>query len=183
MSSTLSPSPADTVVIEKLDADGARAAVPALAEILQDAVANGASVGFMDWNTAADYARFWTGVADGVAAGSIQLFVAREGSEILGTSQLQLVAKPNQPHRGEIAKVLVHSRARRRGLGARLMKAAESAAREAGRDLLVLDTDQASGALHFYRELGWIEVGTIPRYALMPDGSDCATTFFYKELR
>jgi ribosomal protein S18 acetylase RimI-like enzyme len=183
MTSTLSPSLADTVVIERLDADGARTAVPVLAEILRDAVANGASVGFMDWNTITDYARFWDGVADGVASGQVLLFVARAGDAILGTAQLQLVGKPNQPHRAEIAKVLVHSQARRRGLGERLMQAAESAAREARRDLLVLDTDRASGALSFYRRLGWIEAGTIPRYALMPDGSDCATTFFYKELR
>lgn len=183
MTTTLSPALTDTILIERLDAEAARAAVPALAEILHDAVASGASVGFMSWNTKADYERFWNGVVDGVATGNVLLYVAREGGDILGTAQLHLIAKPNQPHRGDIAKVLVHSRARRRGLGARLMRAAEAAAREAGRDLLVLDTDQASGALDFYRELGWVEVGTIPRYALMPDGSDCATTFFYKELR
>ena len=105
------------------------------------------------------------------------------GGAIVGTAQLQLIGKPNQPHRAEIAKVLVHSRARRQGLGAALMHAAEALARRAGRDLLVLDTDEASAARRLYARLGWTELGTIPRYALMPDGCDCASTFFYKDLR
>jgi hypothetical protein len=103
----------DTMTIEQLDGDGALAAVPALAEILRDSVANGASVGFMDWNTSADFESFWRGIAAEVAAGRILLFVARDGSGVVGTAQLHLVGKPNQPHRAEIAKVLVHSRARR----------------------------------------------------------------------
>jgi ribosomal protein S18 acetylase RimI-like enzyme len=168
--------------IETLDAQTAYAAIPALAEILRDCVANGASVGFMDWNTAADYAAFWSGVAAEVAAGRTVLFVAGDGDEIVGTAQLQLVGKPNQPHRAEIAKVLVHSSARRRGLGEALMRAAEDAARQAKRDLLVLDTDENGAARRLYQRLGWTEVGTIPRYALMPDGGDCGSTFFYKAL-
>lgn len=168
--------------IETLDAGTAHAAIPALADILRDCVANGASVGFMDWNTPADYAAFWSEVAAEVAAGRTILFAARDGKEIVGTAQLQLVGKPNQPHRAEIAKVLVHSRARRRGLGEALMQAAETAARQAKRDLLVLDTDENGAARRLYRRLGWTEVGTIPRYALMPDGRDCGSTFFYKAL-
>lgn len=168
--------------IETLDAETARAAIPALADILRDCVANGASVGFMDWNTPADYAAFWSEVAAEVAAGRTILFAARDGDEIVGTAQLQLVGKPNQPHRAEIAKVLVHSRARRRRLGEALMQAAETAARQAKRDLLVLDTDENGAARRLYQRLGWTEVGTIPRYALMPDGRDCGSTFFYKSL-
>lgn len=168
--------------IEALDGAGAQAAVPELAEILRDSVANGASVGFMDWNTLADFQHFWTGVAAEVAAGRVLLFVARGETGIVGTAQLHLVAKPNQPHRAEIAKVLVHSAARRRGLGAALMRAAEAAALALGRDLLVLDTDEAGPARRLYNRLGWTEAGTIPRYALMPDGSDCSSTFFYKAL-
>ena len=147
-----------------------------------DAVESGASVGFMQWNGPADYAAFWTGVAADVAAGRTILFAARQGEDVLGTAQLQLVGKPNQPHRAEIAKVLVHSRARRRGIAQRLMQAAETAARQAKRDLLVLDTDENGAARRLYGKLGWIEVGTIPRYALMPDGRDCGSTFFYKQL-
>lgn len=173
----------DNVTIEQLDGDRAEAAVAALAEILRDSVANGASVGFMDWNTSADFESFWRGIAAEVGAGRILLFVARDGSGIVGTAQLHPVGKPNQPHRAEIAKVLVHSRARRRGIGEALMRAAEAAALALGRDLLVLDTDEEGAARRLYKRLGWNEVGTIPRYALMPDGRDCGSTFFYKALR
>ncbi|OYX02322.1 MAG: hypothetical protein B7Z14_03705 [Bosea sp. 32-68-6] len=173
----------DAITVEPLDAQAAHAAIPALAEILADAVDSGASVGFMQWNGQADYTAFWTGVAADVAAGRTILFAARQGADVLGTAQLQLVGKPNQPHRAGIAKVLVHSRARRRGIAQKLMQAAEIAARQAKRDLLVLDTDEHGAARRLYGKLGWIEVGTIPRYALMPDGRDCGSTFFYKDLR
>uniref|UniRef100_UPI00334290AF GNAT family N-acetyltransferase n=1 Tax=Bosea sp. (in: a-proteobacteria) TaxID=1871050 RepID=UPI00334290AF len=152
------------------------------AEILRDSVANGASVGFMHWNGAADYERFWRDVAAGVASGQIILFAARNAEGIVGTAQLHLAAKPNQPHRAEIAKVLVHSRARRQGIGEALMRRAEAVARDKGRDLLVLDTDENGAARRLYNRLGWTELGTIPRFALMPDGADCGSTFFYKSL-
>ncbi|KRE22046.1 hypothetical protein ASE66_26730 [Bosea sp. Root483D1] len=171
-----------SVTIEQLDGDGVRAALPALAEILRDSVANGASVGFMEWNTQADFESFWHGIAAEVAVERVLLFVARDESGIVGTAQLHPVGKPNQPHRAEIAKVLVHSQARRRGIGEALMRAAEAAALALGRDLLVLDTDEGGAARRLYSRLGWTEVGTIPRYALMPDGRDCGSTFFYKEL-
>ena len=170
-------------VIARLDADSARAAIPALSDILGDCVANGASVGFMAGNGAGDFARFWEGVAAEVEAGRVLLFVASQGGRIVGTAQLHLIGKPNQPHRAEIAKVLVHSAARRQGLGALLMHAAEAAARDSGRDLLVLDTEELGAARRLYNRLGWTELGTIPRYALMPDGRDCGSTFFYKDLR
>jgi ribosomal protein S18 acetylase RimI-like enzyme len=161
----------------------ASAALPALVAILQDCVAQGASVGFMHANTTAEYEAYWRGVFDEVAAGRTVLLGASAGAEIVGTAQVQLVGKPNQPHRAEIAKVLVHSKARRQGLGEALMRKAETIARDAGRDLLVLDTDEAGAARRLYARLGWTEVGTIPRYALMPDGADCGSTFFYKDLR
>lgn len=173
----------DAITVEPLDAEAARVAIPALAGILADAVDSGASVGFMHWNGPSDYVAFWTGVVADVAAGRTILFAARQGADVLGTAQLQLIGKPNQPHRAEIAKVLVHSSARRRGLGAALMQAAEAAARQAKRDLLVLDTDEHGAARRLYGKLGWTELGTVPRYALMPDGSDCGSTFFYKDLR
>jgi ribosomal protein S18 acetylase RimI-like enzyme len=173
---------ADVIAIETLPAAAAREAVPALAGVLADCVANGASLGFMHWNTRADFETFWDGVARDVEAGRVILFAARRGGEIVGTAQLHLIGKPNQPHRAEIAKVLVHSSARRQGLGEALMQAAEAASRAAGRTLLVLDTDADSAARRLYSRLGWTEVGTIPRFALMPDGADCASTFFYKAL-
>lgn len=172
----------DDIVIMRLDAAEAQEAIPALVDILADVVAGGASVGFMEWNTPADYAAFWTGVVAEVAAERTILFVARSEGDIVGTAQLQLVGKPNQPHRAEIAKVLVHSRARRQGLGEALMQAAEETARLAKRNLLVLDTDENGAARRLYARLGWTEVGTIPRYALMPDGRDCGSIFFYKSL-
>lgn len=172
----------DAITVEPLDAQAARATIPALADILADAVENGASVGFMQWNGLPDYVAFWTVVAAEVEARRTILFVARLGPEIIGTAQLQLIGKPNQPHRAEIAKVLVHSSARRRGIAQRLMQAAEMAARHAKRDLLVLDTDENGAARRLYGKLGWTELGTIPRFALMPDGRDCGSTFFYKQL-
>jgi ribosomal protein S18 acetylase RimI-like enzyme len=172
-----------TPAIETLPADAAEAALPALTDILADCVAQGASVGFMADSTLAEYEAFWRGVVEEVAAGRTILLAVRSDNGIVATAQVQLIAKRNQPHRAEIAKVLVHSQARRQGLGEALMRAAEAHARAAGRDLLVLDTDEASAARRLYNRLGWTEVGTIPRYALMPDGSDCGSTFFYKDLR
>ncbi|MFJ5367702.1 GNAT family N-acetyltransferase [Bosea sp. CER48] len=171
-----------SLAIDALDGDAAEAAIPALVEILRDCVANGASVGFMNWNTPADYERFWRDIAAGVGGGQVVLLAARNEDGIVGTAQLHLIGKPNQPHRAEIAKVLVHSRARRQGIGEALMQRAEAIAREMGRDLLVLDTDEHGAARRLYNRLGWTEVGTIPRFALMPDGADCGSTFFYKSL-
>lgn len=170
------------VDIELLDGEAARRDIQVLAGILQDAVENGASVGFMAWNTRADYQAYWTGVAEEVAAGRVLLLAARREGGIVGTAQLHLIGKPNQPHRAEIAKVLVKTDARGQGIGAALVQQAEALARRHGRNLLVLDTDEASPARRLYARLGWTEVGTIPRYALMPDGGDCASTFFYKQL-
>lgn len=139
-----------SVSIGTLDASAAEAAIPELAEILRDSVASGASVGFMNWNTAADLERFWRDVVPGVASGQVTLLAARNNDGIVGTAQLHLIEKPNQPHRAEIAKVLVHSRARRQGIGEALMQRAEAIAREKGRDLLVLDTDEHSAAAALY---------------------------------
>jgi ribosomal protein S18 acetylase RimI-like enzyme len=174
--------PVDAPVIETLTPGAAKDAIPALVEILRDCVANGASVGFMAWNTPEDYRAFWAAVADEVGASRTVLLIARLAGEIVGTAQLQLIGKPNQPHRAEIGKVLVHSSARRRGIGEALMQAAEAEARKAKRDLLVLDTDENGAARRLYNRLGWTEAGTIPRYALMPDGTDCGSTIFYKAL-
>jgi ribosomal protein S18 acetylase RimI-like enzyme len=96
--------------------------------------------------------------------------------------QLILSLPENQPHRAEVAKMLVHRRARRHGLGEDLMRAAESAAREAGRTLLVLDTVTGADAERLYARLGWQRVGEIPNYALWPNGGFCSTTVFYRDL-
>ncbi|HEX2201981.1 MAG TPA: GNAT family N-acetyltransferase [Longimicrobium sp.] len=164
---------------------GAEAAsrVAELSAVLTDCVEGGASVSFMAplARDAAD--AFWRRVADGVAAGERILLVAEDGGgAIVGTVQVVLALPENQPHRGDLAKMLVHRSARRHGLGAALVRAAEDAAREAGKTLLVLDTVTGSDAERLYARLGWVRVGVIPGYALMPDGRPCDTTYFYKSL-
>ena len=152
-----------------------------MAELLIDAVAGGASVSFMHPLPVSRAMAFWRGVADGVASGERALFVAEDAEGMIGTVQLILAQPDNQPHRADVAKMLVHRRARRQGLGAALMEAAEIAARACGKTLLVLDT--ASGdAERLYRRHGWQRVGVIPGYALLPTGEPCDTTYFYKVL-
>jgi GNAT superfamily N-acetyltransferase len=124
---------------------------------------------------------FWQGVARGVAAGERLLLVAEDAQGVLGTVQLVLDQPDNQPHRADLSKMLVHRRGRRQGLGAALMQAAEAAARTAGKTLLVLDTSSAE-AERLYQRQGWVRVGAIPGYALLPDGRPCDTTYFYKAL-
>ncbi|MDP9602798.1 UNVERIFIED_ORG: GNAT superfamily N-acetyltransferase [Variovorax paradoxus] len=152
-----------------------------LAAVLADCVEGGASVSFMQPLTEARAQAFWRHVADGVVSGERALLVAEDEEGILGTVQVVLAQPDNQPHRGEVAKMLVHRRARRRGIGALLMKAAEELARERGKTLLVLDTSSAD-AERLYERSGWVRVGSIPGYALLPQGEPCATTYFYREL-
>ncbi len=154
-----------------------------LADLLIDCVAGGASIGFMASLDRQQAMAFWRTVDDGIADGRRLLLVARDSGGICGTVQLALATPPNQPHRADLCKVLVHRRARRRGLGSALMQAAEDAARDLGRWLLVLDTVTDSEASRLYLSLGWVRVGDIPGYALMPDGQLCSTTYFYKDLR
>jgi GNAT superfamily N-acetyltransferase len=125
---------------------------------------------------------FWRRVARGVAAGERALLVAEDDRGICGTGQRVLDVPENQPHRADLAKMLVHRRARRRGLGAALMRSAESMALDCGRTHLVLDAVTGDAGERLYTRLGWTRVGVIPRFALMPDGAYCATTFFYRDL-
>ena len=156
--------------------------IEALADVLIDCVEGGASVSFMQPLTRERATAFWRRVADGVATGQRALLVAEDAQGICGTVQLILDLPENQPHRADLAKMLVHRRARRQGLGAALMRAAEETARECGRTLLVLDAVTDGDAARLYQRLGWIRVGDIPRYALMPSGSFCSTTYFYRML-
>jgi GNAT superfamily N-acetyltransferase len=153
-----------------------------LAEVLIDCVEGGASVSFMAPLARERAEAFWRGVAEGVAAGERVLLVAEEGGEVVGTVQLALRTPENQPHRADLAKMLVRRRARRLGVGATLLRAAEDAARRAGRTLLVLDTVTGSDAERLYERGGWTRVGVIPDYALWPTGGLCPTTVFYKRL-
>lgn len=169
--------------VRSLSVREARESIPALSEILIDCVEGGDSIGFMSPLAREKADAFWSGVAEGVVAGERILLVAEDlaSGEILGTVQVVLRQPENQPHRADVAKTLVHRRARRRGLGAALMRGAEDAARAAGKTLLVLDT--ASGdAERLYERSGWTRVGPVPGYALMPDGRPCDTTIFYKSV-
>jgi len=153
-----------------------------LADVLIDCVEGGASVSFMDPLTRERAEGFWRRVADGVHAGRRALVVAEDEQGICGTVQLLLDLPENQPHRADVAKMLVHRRARRQGVGAALMHAAEATARDCGRTVLVLDTVTGGDAERLYTRLGWQRVGEVPKYALMPRGEFCSTTFFYKDL-
>ena len=169
-------------MIRILSQDEAQARREALVDVLIDCVEGGASVSFMAPLDRASAGRFWDGIAQSVGAGERLLIVAEDEGGVVGTVQVVLDQPPNQPHRGDVSKMLVHRRARRRGLGEALMRAAEDAARAAGKTLLVLDTATGSPAETVYARLGWQRVGVIPDYALYPDGRACATTFFYKRL-
>ncbi|WP_395458866.1 GNAT family N-acetyltransferase [Azospirillum melinis] len=124
---------------------------------------------------------FWRSVAAGVERGERILLVAEDGDGVLGTVQLVVAQPPNQPHRADLSKMLVHRRGRRRGVGAALMQAAEDAGRAAGKTLLVLDTASPE-AERLYTRAGWVKVGVIPNFALWPQGGLCDTVFFYKAL-
>lgn len=153
-----------------------------LADVLIDCVEGGASVSFMRPMTRDKAAVFWRRIAADVEAGGRILLVATDQLGIVGTVQVVLDMPENQPHRGDISKMLVHRRARGRGIGAALLQAAEVAAREAGKTLLVLDTVTDSAGARLYERLGWVRVGEIPDYALWPEGGFCPTTFYYRRL-
>jgi GNAT superfamily N-acetyltransferase len=160
----------------------ADADVEGLVDVLVDCVEGGASVSFMHPLTRERAGRFWRRVAGGVAAGERALLVAEDAEGICGTVQLVLDTPENQPHRADLAKMLVHRRARRQGLAAALLRAAESMALDCGRTLLVLDAVTGGDAERLYERLGWSRVGVIPRFALMPDGAFCSTTYFFRDL-
>jgi GNAT superfamily N-acetyltransferase len=153
-----------------------------LCEVLMDCVAGGASVSFMQPMTLAKASDFWREVAASVSRGERKLIIAEDAAgTILGTAQVVWATPENQPHRADVAKMLVRREARRLGVGAAVLDAAEQTARDAGRTLLVLDTASAD-AERLYERQGWQRVGTIPKYALMPDGPLCSTAIFFKDL-
>lgn len=155
-----------------------------LTDVTIDVVEGGASVGFMLPLSRERALRFWNECLAGAARGERILLVAEDPTtgRIDGTVQVITAMPDNQPHRGDIAKMQVHRRARRRGLGEQLMRAAEAEALAAGKTVLVLDTVTDSDAYRLYSRLGWQRVGDIPAYALWPSGGYCSTTFFYRRL-
>ncbi len=153
-----------------------------LADVVLDCVEGGASIGFMHPFTRDRALAFWRRVAKGVSAGERLILVAEDARCIVGTVQLILDLPENQPHRADLVKMLVHRRGRRQGLGEALMRAAETAAREVGRTVLVLDAVTDGDAARLYQKLGWVRVGDVPNFARMPDGTPCSTTYYYRNL-
>ncbi len=168
--------------IELLDEAGAQEALEGLASVLCDCVEGGASVGFVLPFGMEDARSFFRDGFPAVRSGGTLLYVARQAGQILGTVQVGLRQFPNQPHRADLKKLLVHRDARGKGVASALMAAAEAGAVAAGKSLLVLDTATGSPAEALYRKLGWEITGVVPNYALYPDGSYCGTTIYYKQI-
>jgi GNAT superfamily N-acetyltransferase len=178
----MTPRPQDAIQIRRLDAIG-EIEIEGLSDVLIDCVEGGASVSFMLPMSRAKAESFWRAAAASVERGERVVLVAEDAAgSIVGTVQLIWAQPENQPHRGDLAKMLVHRRARRQGVGVALLEAAERSALAAGRTLLVLDT-ASDDAERLYARRGWQRCGVIPDYALMPDGAPCATTIFFKFLR
>jgi GNAT superfamily N-acetyltransferase len=157
--------------------------IAGLSDVLIDCVEGGASVSFMLPISRTKADAFWREVAQSAARGERVLLIAENATnEIIGTVQVVFAAPENQPHRADVAKMLVRRSARRTGVGARLLQAAERQAREHGKTLLVLDTVTGADGERLYVRAGWQRCGVIPNYALWPDGRYCDTTVFYKPI-
>ncbi len=170
------------VEIRQLTAAEGRRHLGALAEVLLDCVEGGASVSFMSSLSTSEAESFFARVLEGVDQGDRILLAAFIDSKMVGTVQILLATPPNQPHRADVAKLLVVRSARGQGVGSKLMEHVEEACRRAGRTLLVLDTATGGHGERLYTRLGWTRVGVIPKYALYPDGTWCDTTIFWKQV-
>lgn len=170
------------MIIRTLTADEITAAMPALAGLLDDSVASGASVGYLLPLDRELAVAFWRGIAADVAAGTRVMLVAEEEGGIAGTVQLGLATRPNSLHRAEVQKLLVHTRHRGRGIARRLMQALEAEAVAIGRTLLVLDTKKGDLAEGLYEKMGYVRLGDIPDYVCDETGAFHATVVFYKHL-
>ena len=166
--------------LHALDPEAVENAAPALATVLLDCVEGGASVSFMAGLTREQAEAFWRGVAEEARADGRAVLVAEDEAGVVGVVEVIPARADNQPHRADIAKMLVHRRARRRGLAEALLRAAEAAAADMAKTVLVLDTVTGGDAERLYARMGWTKVGVIPDYALFPDGRFCDTTVFYK---
>lgn len=172
----------EQIEIRRLTPAEAYERLDALAAVLADCVEGGASVGYLTPFSHEDaHAVFETYAKDAAEGGRIILGAFLDG-ELIGTAQLVVSMPPNQPHRADVARVLVHRSARRRGIAHRLMEQLEQEARAEGKTLLVLDAVTDGDAARLYERLGWTTVGVIPNYALYPDGRFCDTTVFWKSL-
>jgi GNAT superfamily N-acetyltransferase len=172
----------EEIEVRRLSPTEAREQLDALAGVLADCVAGGASVGYLDPFSHADARAVYDAYLRDAEQGRRIILGAFLDGNLVGTAQLVLAVPPNQPHRAEVARVLVHRSARRRGIAQRLMEQLEQEARAEGKTLLVLDAVTGGDAARLYDHLGWNTVGVIPDYALYPDGRFCDTTVFWKAL-
>lgn len=169
----------ESTAIERLNAPVSESDLRALADLLVATVDSGAAISFLPPLPLDRAVEWWR---EAIASPRVIILVARDRAGIAGTVQLHPAWAPNQPHRADVAKLMVDPRARRAGVATRLMTAIEEEARASGFTLLTLDTKKGDGAELLYRCLGWIEAGTIPGYALNPDGTTHDTVIFYKTL-
>ena len=172
----------EQIEVRRLGVTDVREQLDALAAVLHDCVAGGASVSYMAPFSPEDARSAFAGFVAEAEQGRRLILAGFVAGELVGTVQVILALPPNQPHRAEIAKLLVHRSARKRGIAQLLMEHAESEARAAGKTLLVLDTVTGDDAERLYTRLGWTRVGVIPGYALYPDRRPCDTTIFWKAI-
>jgi ribosomal protein S18 acetylase RimI-like enzyme len=170
------------VTITRLTPDDLDRHLPALADLLVDAVAGGASIGFLDGFDRAAAIAWWRSRATAVADGSLAVWISTGPAGVTGTISLAHAEKPNARHRAEVVKLAVRRDARGNGLGRRLLTAAEEAAAAAGITLLLLDTETASAAERLYETAGWHRYGIVPDYAADPSGELRNCSFFFKKL-
>jgi len=168
--------------IHRLSADDATAAFPQLVSLLQNAVDDGASIGFLRPLAAEVAESYWEEVIRDVSQGSRVLLAATSGSSVVGSAQLGLCMRPNGVHRAEVQKLLVHTAWRRQGIARDLMQAIEDEARAARRSLLYLDTEPDKPAEWMYQTMGWTRAGEIPEYACTPDGQLHTTILYYRKI-
>ncbi len=169
-----------TFDIRSLSADEAEARIDELAAVLADCVAGGAGVGFIQPFSVADARAWWRTILPGIGRGERVMLAGLIDGKVMATVQLVLAPALNQQHRADVAKMLVHSAARRQGLGEALLLRLDDEARRIGRSLLTLDTVTGSAAERLYLRLGWTKVGSIPNYALSPTRGWDATTIMWK---
>ncbi len=171
------------MIIKWLDSERLLQVASELGALLQDVVAGGASIGFLPPVSAAEAGAYWLEVVAALDGGNRILLIAEDEGVIVGTVQLDMASRPNSLHRAEVAKLMVHTQHRRRGIAKRLMQAIEEEARRAGRTTLMLDTREGDPSESLYLKLGYVRAGAIPEYARGADGTLHTTVYMYKLLR
>ncbi len=175
--------PQNQISIELLNASTSLEHLPALVEILQDSINSGASIGYLPPFSDSDARAYWAGVLEKVKSENVLLWIARDADlGVVGTIQLELASKTNALHRAEVCKLLVHQKARRRGVARALMLELLRVAREINRTTLVLDTREGDPSNNLYQSLGFQISGLIPAFVTNELGEFQATVIYFKLL-